>query len=251
MKIAVGTYNISHCNDFTAPICADGKAVVNVEHTAKLFKQMKCDIMGLNEVYDYGSSEDLRNQTEKLANLSGYSNFYFAKAKEFEWKDIIGNAILSKYKITDVQTFSVPAPEESERDPNENKWYEDRIIVKATIDIGKRINVISTHFGLNRSEQLRMVEALIHILDINDKPCILLGDFNAEPHSKILQPIYNRLRSVADTAMQTEAYTWASYAPQKTLDYIFASDEFIVKSFMVVKKIVSDHFPIKSVLEIN
>lgn len=250
MKLTVGTYNICHCSDFGVPF-VNGKQVVSIERHSDLLKEMKFDIVGLNEVYDYGPGEEYCNQTEKLANLSGYGNYYFGKSKQFEWKDIIGNAVLSKYKITDVETFAVPAPKESERNPEENEWYEDRLIVKATVDVGREIEFISTHFGLNRSEQRRMVATLTQVLDAADKPCVLLGDFNASPSDEVLQPIYKRLKSAAALTGQTEAPTWASYAPDRTLDYIFVSNEFTVKRFEVVDKILSDHRPLRAELELS
>lgn len=252
MELTFATYNICHCANFkdwdrkTSPL-------VSIEKTAEVLKDINADVVGLNEAYDDSiGREDFRKQTEKLAKLCGVNDCVFAKGKKFDWGDVIGNSILSKYKIVKVETYPVPAPTEEERNPEEKNWYEDRVIVKATIDIGREINVMSTHFGLNPLEKKRIVAKLTEILDSDDRPFVLMGDFNALPHREILQPIYDRLQSAADVMGKTNVFTWASFEPLHTLDYIFLSKEFKVVEYEVLDVIVSDHRPVytKAVIEV-
>ncbi len=246
MELVIGTYNVCHCANYADK--KDGVLPVNIEKTASIFS--KFDIAGANEVYRDSLKEELKNQTEKLSNFSGLKYSVFGLGKLFTWGDSIGNAIFSKYPIVESKTFFVPEPTDEEKRPEEKDWYEDRIIVKATVDVGRKIDYISTHFGLNLLEQERIVAKLVEILDDCKNPVVLCGDFNTAPRSKILAPIYERLVSTAEVVGKGNAFTYASFNPYLTLDYIFVSKEFKVKSFEVVDVMASDHFPIKAVVEI-
>lgn len=247
MKLTIGTYNVCHCADFS--LKEGNKIPVNIEKTARLISST--DITGANELYQKSDKSELQNQTEKLAALSGHKYFEFGLGAEFRWGDSIGNAVLSKYPIVNVEKIAVSAPLDNEKRADENDWYEDRIIVKATVDIGVKVDYISTHFGLNLLEQERMVDKLVEIIDSCLNPVVLCGDFNSTPHSNILKPIYERLTSAADVVGKTDEFTLDSFNPYITLDYIFLSKEFKVISYEVIKEISSDHFPIRAEVEID
>ena len=249
-RLVLGTYNIEHCADHTVPFDASNRPVVNVDKMVALLNELGYDIVGLNEVYEKSSSEGLCEQSRKLAKGFGAVDYVFGLGKEFEWKDIIGNTVLSKYPILEKEVVHVLAPTEDERNPEEKEWYEDRVIVRTTIDVGQKIDFISTHFGLNRLEKQRMMEALLKIIDKEDKPFVLCGDFNAQPESDILAPLFERLQSAAKVTGKQQELTWSSYDPKLTIDYIFLSKEFKVLEFEVVKTILSDHYPLYAVVEL-
>ncbi len=247
MKMKLATYNICHCGNYEN--CQEGDDLpVNIARTAEAIAEINADIIGLNEVYTAGEREDFCRQEEKLAKLAGYPYYAFAIGKAFDWATI-GNAILSRYPIKSVKKIAVPAPAEHERNVDENEWYEDRVLLCAEIDKnGENICVISTHFGLNPSEQRRIVDAVCKEIDVREQ-VILMGDFNALPDSKILSPLYARLNSVAKEQGNAE-YTFASYAPQRQIDYIFVPKTTKIKDYTVYKTRVSDHRPISAEIEI-
>lgn len=245
----VMTFNTEHCSDRRI-IGANEPAPVDTSAVAYLIKKHSPDVVGLNEIKDASNDcKEMEKQTEKIAVKCGFKYYEFARGVMFPWGDDLGNSILSSYKITDVKTYPVKAPVGDERRKNENDWYEDRVILVCTIDIGKPIKVISTHFGLNGLEQERMVDELCRVIDGCNEPIILMGDFNATPHTDILKPIYARLHSAADIVGNSD-FTWASFAPDRILDYIFVSDGIKVINYEVVKEIVSDHFAVKAVINV-
>lgn len=245
MKIA--TYNICHCGNYGNWKKGD-ELPVNIAHTAQMIAEINADIIGLNEVYTIGDREDFCLQEEKLAKLAGYPYYVFAKGKEFEWVTI-GNAILSKYPILKVKKIAVPAPSEEERNPNEKSWYEDRVLLCVEIEVdGKNVCVISSHFGLNPTEQRNIVKEVCKVIEEREN-VVLMGDFNMLPDNEILSPLYARLKSVAKETGNME-YTFASYDPQIQIDYIFVPKNTRVKSYTVYKKIVSDHRPISAEIEL-
>ena len=244
MKVA--TYNICHCENYENW----GKVEplpVNLARTAEIIAKINADIIGLNEVYTVGESEELCRQDEKLATLADYPYHAFAIGKEFGYLTI-GNAILSKYPIINVKSIPVPAPAESERNPNETNWYEDRVVLCVEVERdGERFCVISTHFGLNPTEQHRIVNAVCKEIDTREK-VVLMGDFNVKPDDKILSPLYARLHSVAKEQGNNE-YTFATYEPKIQIDYIFVSKTAKIKDYTVHKYCVSDHRPISATIE--
>ena len=183
-----------------------------------------------------------------MAKLAGYPYYVFAKGKEFDW-GTIGNAVLSKYPIINVTKILVPAPQEEERNPNEKAWYEDRVLLCVEIEVnGKKVCVISTHFGLNPTEKRNIVAEVCKVIDGQDD-VVLMGDFNMLPDNEILSPLYARLKSVAKEQESNE-YTFASYDPKFQIDYIFVSKNVKVQSYTVYKNIVSDHRPISAEIEL-
>lgn len=254
MKLTVGTFNICHCGDWRDPkpiLDKTAKLEVAVDEYAKNLSEIGYDVVGLNEVYSFGPDERFIKQTEQLVEKSSFRYGRFAQGKEFDWKDIIGNSVLSKYPIIETEKIPVPAPDEDHRDKNENNWFEDRVIIKTIIDInGKEIAFISTHFGLNLSEQRNIVNALIKILDKLKIPCVLAGDFNTTPNAEVLKPIRERLKSAADELGKTNDATWATFSPETTIDYIFVSKDVKVVDYGVVDLVLSDHFPLKATIEI-
>ena len=246
MKYTVATYNIQHCADSSRR--AEKPLPVDVEKTGAYINRLQADVVGLNEVFSTGGQEEFCNQTEKLAKIAGYAYAEFAKGKTFDWAEI-GNALLSKYPLTDIQKIPVLAPTEEERFPNETQWYEDRVILKATVNAESPFDILVTHFGLNGQEQMRMMDVLLPLIDKCKRPFILLGDFNVMPSNGILQPLYARLRSTADVAQDT-SYTFPSWGTDRTIDYIFVSKEWKVLAYEVGNEVVSDHLPVKTILQL-
>lgn len=247
--IRVTTYNVEHCLDRSIVGESITDAPIHIEAIAALLKKTKADIYGLNEIKDLGWDE-VEKQTAKIAALTQKRYHVFAEGVRFPGGDDLGNSILSDYKILNIEKYKVYAPIGTERRPDENMWYEDRVILVCTIDVGRPIKVISTHFGLNGLEKERMIETLCKVIDNCTEPIILMGDFNSCPHSEILEPIYKRLVSAADV-MKNDEYTWESYNPQMTLDYIFVSKDIEINSYEVRKEIVSDHRACVAELYVN
>ena len=104
------------------------------------------------------------------------------------------------------------------------------------------MTVASTHFGLNPSEQGRMLSALLPIMEA-EPTLVLLGDFNARPDAAVLSPIHARMTDVAQ-ACKNASFTFSSIRPDRRIDYIFLSSDLAPVSFDVPQVICSDHLPL-------
>ncbi len=249
--IKIATYNICHCLNFVnyvPPEPAWKVLEIEPEKTAETIRSLGAEIVGLNEVYETGGG-GLDEQAKTLARYAGFKNHAFGEAICFGGEKRYGNAMLLNDPLLSADVIKVPAPPQEQR--TEGGYYEDRAILRVVTEIGGvKVTVMSTHFGLNPSEQKNMVEKLAEILDETKTPVILMGDFNAQPHEKVLQPIYSRLKSAADESNCRE-FTFASYAPERVIDYIFVSREFCVESVEAVDARTSDHRPLTATLSIE
>lgn len=249
--IKIATYNICHCLNFTdyvPPTPAWQVLKIEPEKTAETIRALGAEIVGLNEVYESGGN-GLDEQAKTLAGYAGYKNHVFGEAICFDGTKRYGNAMLLNDPVLAWDVIEVPAPPQEQR--TEGGYYEDRAILRVLTEIGgKKITVMSTHFGLNPSEQKKMAATLAKVLDETETPVILMGDFNELPHAEVLQPIYDRLKSVADEADCRE-FTFSSYAPDRVIDYIFVSREFSVEGAEVADVRTSDHRPFTAKLSIE
>lgn len=248
MKLKLATYNICHCKDFSNAVDKNVENIVKVEQTAEVIKRINADVIGLNEVYDYGNEKEYFKQTKRLANLGGYNHFKFAESYDCE-RCNIGNSILSRYPILAYSEYNIPTlPKEEQID--KSLGYEPRVLAVADIDVnGSVLRVVSSHFGLVDFELKSIVKKACEIIDASNVPIVLMGDFNAKPDDERIKPIYDRLISAAKV-MDNNEFTFASYNPFMQIDYIFLPKTAKVISYTVHKERASDHFPISADVEI-
>lgn len=242
MKVA--TYNIASGHTFE-DFAETGKPTFDLMKTAAFIKGFGADVITLNEIASrYKTKDCMIDEVAQLAKHCEYASSQFARGTIFPSGRDLGNALLSHYPILESKTISVPAPTEDERRPDENSWYEDRAILCCILEaFGTKIRYITTHFGLNKQEKERMMSALCKLLDESDMPTILSGDFNVQPHSDILQPLYEKYTSAADAVGANDVTLCEPMEPPLTVDYIFVSEHFEVLEYRVLKRVLSDHYP--------
>ncbi len=223
MKIM--SFNTQHCLNYL-------EQRVDYEIMAKTILDLGADIVGLNEMYDEGSIYG--RQTEKLSELTGLNNSFFAEATLLLNEGSYGNGILSRYKIKSCESIIIPDPDPHSYDG----YYETRCVLKAELENG--LLVLITHFGLNPDEQESAVQTILK--HIRPNKCILMGDFNITPDNDLLKPIYEKM---VDTAklFDGERKSWPSDEPQMKIDYIFVSPDIEIVSADIPMIISSDHRP--------
>lgn len=251
MKLKIGTYNICHCCDYEqfAPTYERQPKVVNIEKIASVIKSLNLDVVGLNEVFDFGTDgyQPFIHQTEKIAKLAGYKYYYYSQGHDYGWTDI-GNAILSRHPLKNIQSFKIATLPEDKR--TENVWHEDRTIIWADAIINdSTISFLVTHYGLAEYELQAITNKVCEIIDNSSSPIILMGDLNVQPDNKFLVPLDKRLKSCA-RCMNNNEYTYSSYNPEIHIDYIFVPKNAKVLDYKVHKVIASDHFPIYAKIEL-
>lgn len=225
MKIM--TFNTQHCLNYISK-------TIDYEVMAKAIIQCGADIVGLNEMRGKGISPDYDRQVEILSELSGLSYFYFAKAIDVNGVNPYGNGLLSRYPILHTETIRIPDPIERKCDHH----YESRCILKAKLT--DDITVLVTHFGLNPDEQQNAVSTVLKHLE--ERKCILMGDFNLRPDHKLLEPIRMRMKDTAD-CFSEPLLSFPSDHPNRKIDYLFVSRDIEVVEADIPCIIASDHRP--------
>ena len=220
------SFNTQHCfNYITKEI--DFKAM------ADAILSLGADIVGLNEIRGAGEDSDYTAQTERLAALTGMPYFYFAKALDVDGKNPYGNAILSKIPLKEAQTLIIPLPPKEE-----DSYYEQRCVLKAKTKDG--LTLLITHFGLSSKEQENAVKTILSLL--NEKRCVLMGDFNLSPDSPLLLPL---LEKMSDTAalFPSPLFSFPSDEPHIKIDYILHTPDLTCSFADIPAIVVSDHRP--------
>ena len=225
MKIM--SFNTQHCLNYL-------ERRIDYPLFAKTVRESGADVIGLNEMRDKGEDADYEAQMSILSELSGYENYYFARAIFYKGNNPYGNGLLSRHKIVKAETVMIPDP----AGRVEGKHYETRCILKAYLENG--LTVLVTHFGLNPDEQENAVRTVLENLE-NEK-CILMGDFNVLPTDKVLDPIRKRMTDTADL-FGSELYSFPSDDPTRKIDYMFVSKDLCVKWADIPAIVASDHRP--------
>ena len=231
MKIM--TFNIQSCKDFI-------KQEFNYKICGNLIKEYNPDVLGLNEVTNGYVPEKGPRYIEQVDVLKTYCEYpysYFAEAIKIHDIAPYGNAVLSKKKINSPKTIIIPDPERTE-----DCYYETRAIIKCEID---GIIFLITHMGLANGERINAVKEIIDLTKKETKPIILMGDFNMEPNSDIIKPLYDYYNDTT-SLIDGDINTFSSVEPKVKIDYIMIKKDCNIKlkEIKVIRKVASDHFPL-------
>lgn len=246
-------------------------AVEKRDETIELIQSVSPDILCVQEFYTRTKgASDMRELFLKKLNLR-YS--YFIPAAQNEY-DAYGIAIFSKYPIVDSGSLNI----------NKNERIVNRIVYADINKSGKNFRIYNVHLAsigfdqqdyeyikqgpgttsedvestkrigrrlkqayFKRSEQAEILHSHAQTAPL---PYIIAGDFNDTPLSYSV----NRLASDMHNAFVEKGaglgVTYNGAFPNFQIDYILASPDFEVKSFQIVPKKLSDHYPIWSDLQL-
>ncbi|MBR2489206.1 MAG: endonuclease/exonuclease/phosphatase family protein [Clostridia bacterium] len=228
MKIKLMSYNTQHCLNYIT-------RQIDFDIMADTIRKCGADIIGLQEMRNESEHPEYDNQAGILAEKLGFY-YYFAEAIKFSGVNPYGNAIISRYPIKNAQTVMIPDPDPKTGD----RYYETRCLLKAEIDVGDGLCVCVSHFGLNDDEQINAVDTVVKNLE--DKTCVLMGDFNVTPESTVLNPIREIMFDTAEK-FDGEKLSYPSDKPEIKIDYIFTSKDIKVLGADIPAIVSSDHCP--------
>lgn len=221
------SFNTQHCLNYL-------EQKVDYEIMARAIEECGADIVGLNEMFDEAEGAKFGAQTARLSELTSLKNHFFAKAID-DFEGPYGNGLLTKYKIESAESIIIPDPCPREYPGG---FYETRCLLKARLEGG--LTVLITHLGLNPDEQRNAVKTVLE--HIENEKCILMGDFNIEPHNELLLPIREKM---IDTGahFSPDKKSWPSDKPKVKIDYIFISHDLELVSADIPELVASDHRP--------
>lgn len=223
-------YNIHHGEG------TDGR--IDLPRLAEVIRSASPDLVALQEVDDKTMRTGGVDQTDELRRLTGLHG-RFGKQIDYEGGGY-GQAILSRFPITDLLVHWLPGEPDRER----------RVAVEARIDLdGSELSFVGTHLHHVREEfRVRQAAKLNELFADADRPVILAGDINATPDSEPLALLSREW----ETASGPSRGTYPSAEPIKTIDYVLfrPRERFRTASAEVIEEpVASDHRPVLAVLE--
>ncbi|RXT13507.1 endonuclease/exonuclease/phosphatase family protein [Ammoniphilus sp. CFH 90114] len=203
---------------------------VHLSTIAEQIRAMNPDIIALQEVDFRLPRSHFLNQTKILGDLL-QMNYLFVPNQNFLIGSY-GNAILSKFPITDFERHLLPSS------------LENRGLLRAQINTGTRaIDVYTTHLGLTTKERTAQISSLASTMSMKNSPKLLLGDFNSSPmevpiqsiRSLYIDPVFEK---------QLDVITYQHNKKRTQLDYIFHTKDFVFEGVFTETSLISDHNPL-------
>ena len=231
LRITVLSYNIHHA--------AGVDKKLDLKRIAKIIREVKPDIVSLQEVENKTSRTGEVDQTAVLAKLCSMKHC-FGPAIKFSGGHY-GNAILSRFPIKKVKHSALPG-------------REARNLLEATLQLpgSQALSFLATHLDTTKRSQLKSLPIIAQRLKANaGKLMILAGDFNAVPQSSLIKTL---LKDWNNATSGPGLQTFPVTAPKEQIDYIFYSKSpqwRLISQRTLDEKVASDHLPILSILELR
>ena len=224
-------YNIHHGEG------VDGK--VDLIRQAEVIKSCSPDLVALQEVDDRTERTGRIDQTARLAELTGLEG-RFVHQLDFEGGRY-GQAILSKFPMSDVALHWLPGMPDRER----------RMAGAVEVQVNTlKLIFVTTHLHHNnetfrQQQAIQLNQVFAKDAGTNALPMILAGDLNATPDSSPLKTLREEWQSLTED--QAKMLTFPAVKPERQLDYILARPKgrVIVRSVKVIdEQVASDHCPL-------
>ncbi|AHM59810.1 endonuclease/exonuclease/phosphatase [Flammeovirgaceae bacterium 311] len=238
--LRVMTYNIRLGNPPSAGEKRDLPAI------ARVINEADPDLVALQEVdvYTKRSGQDI-HQAKALGELTNMYAYY-VKAMDVFGGGAYGEAILSRYPIMDSMGYELPAH------PSVGGETRALAVVKIALPNGQEVVFAGTHLD-HRSEENRLYQGdrLRRILQKEELPVILAGDFNAVPQTATVDFFDNYFTR---SCRHNCSPTFPARNPQSAIDFIMyskGSDVGVVSHKTIFESYPSDHLPVVAEFTIN
>jgi endonuclease/exonuclease/phosphatase family metal-dependent hydrolase len=239
MPLTVLTYNIH------GGIGMDG--VLDLDRIADVVRASGADVVALQEVDRH--RRELSGYVDQAGHLAGRLGMDLAYAACLDDEPVspggeraqYGTAVLSRIGLVDNGMQHLPCFDGSEQ--------RGLLDVEVPLD-GHAVRVLGTHLQWDREdERLAQAEAIVAALD--ERPTILLGDFNTEPGSPTHALIATRLVDAWDVAGDGPGVTFAAEPPPRRIDYVWLGGGLQARTAEVLDSVASDHSALRVVLELG
>ncbi len=215
---------------------------IDLERIAAVIRSVSPDLVALQEVDRKVMRSGVVDQPAELARLTDMQ-VAFGGNIDLQGGHY-GNALLSRFPITEQQNRLLPRIDASEQ----------RGVLIASFDAPPPfagLTLLATHLDYRPDprERLAGVEVLNQLLaDRGGAPTLLAGDLNATPDSETLA----RLAPHWQVTNEGELPTVPASAPRRQIDFILTAPQDrwqVIETRVLDEPVASDHRPIFSVLQ--
>jgi len=231
-RFRIVTYNIHKGRGL------DGR--IRVERILKVLREVKADIVALQEVVSHEGSSIEDHQAGYLAEKLGF--FHAVGETRKHRGGVYGNVTLSRwdFELTRHVDLSVTGREQ-------------RGVLRTDIRFGRHLlHVFNVHLGTafreRRKQAVRLIDKdLIRAIDISG-PRIVLGDFNEWSYGLVTRTLSAEFHLTDLRAHLSRMRTYPSILPLLHLDHIYFDHHLKVEKALFHKNrlslIASDHLPL-------
>lgn len=260
-RIRVACYNIAHGRGLAVSNWDGGsraERIARLDEIADLLRRIDADVVVLNEVDFDASWSHSVNQAQYLADKAGYPYRAEQRNLDFQilfWTWRFGNAVLSKYPITDARVVDLPGYSSWE-----TVLAGKKRAIRCEISLGGRsVRVVGAHLS-SRSEALRVssANALADIAAGSTLPTIVAGDLNSTPPGfpeSASDPDGNNAMETLDDAscfqrsplsrpVAADELTFHCVEPRCVIDWVLIPLDWHFLQYSVELSQLSDHRPV-------
>lgn len=213
----------------------------------QLIEREQPDIVGLQEVCnDWWWQRAHRNQAEQINSGLGYHVVFRPAATYWRFPLVqVGQAVLSRHPVREVESFSLSL------DPNDPRdRRHPRSVLRAEVETAEgRVNFFVTHLSLSYQARNRSAIEFWEFAsrlsrDDTSVPQIVVGDFNAIPHQWCIRFLTGRAEMDGRCGDFVDAwaavhpddlgYTFSVDQPMRRIDYILARGNVAVSDARIV-----------------
>jgi len=207
------------------------------KHLLRLVESIQsvdADFVALQEVADDRSNTEIKNQLEFLAKKLNMNYAYGVDGAGKPTKNRIrnlfatgreGNAILSKYEITDVENAILIH--------RMGKLQAGSIKVDIKISDSTSITIVNAHLtpSLDSLEVNLQIENVLEFANNQELPTVIMGDFNKFPESVYIKKITERFPDTCDQVQNENSDLVKSYGTflgcffACRIDYVFTQPD--------------------------
>ncbi len=236
----------------------------------KIIEEVNPDILCLQEFSS--TIKGNKRFSEKIKKKINFDSYYFAPSQQNEY-DAYGQIIFSKFPIINSGLIK------------KNEYGINRIIYVDIVKNEDTIRVYNVHlrsFGLQNEDKefiqnpksadgneetktkqvgrklkwafehrSNQAESLFEHMKETEFPKIVMGDFNDTPMSYSANLIGKNMKNAFQEKGNGWGVTHYELLPILQIDYIFCEKKFSVNNYQIIKKKLSDHYPVYADLSIN
>ena len=260
-RIRIVTYNIAHGRGQAQSNWQGGsqrEREQRLKEISELLRDIDADIVVLNEV-DFDSSWSYHvNQARYLAEHAGYPYWVEQRNLDFRvaiWTWRFGNAILSRYALSEAQVIDVPALSQSEAIFVGSK----RCVLCRVQGPHRPFRIIGAHLS-HRSESTRAKSArmIVDLVTGSPIPTVIAGDLNStpagfpqhqtDPHEgnalSIIDESSDFQRRPVEPPSTPDGFTFDTSDPKSIIDWILPTQDWEIVNYDVIASRLSDHRPV-------
>jgi endonuclease/exonuclease/phosphatase family metal-dependent hydrolase len=120
--------------------------------------------------------------------------------------------------------------------------------IETDVESSKKIGSRLKRAFIKRGDQARLLK---EETEKSPHPYIVAGDFNDTPISYTVKTISRGMNNSFREMGSGFGVTYNGAFPNFQIDYIFTSPEFTVKNYLIINKKLSDHYPVRTDLELK